>query len=238
MKRLLTIILLWLLPALNYGPAWAVNDTPSLLANSVYNLLNIDSTGVDGYARVLALRQAKDAMYKVGTDVGVPFTKSVTTTSLKSGVLIDTGLIWLSSVAVDSELFGTYTAIRALNQYESHQALLKSCSYNEMPPAGFVMASGYWWQPGSDSIVIGPVTPGTDTLTVTGYKLADYPADSTSSTNLPEEYRWSAVIWACHLASMSLENGRAAEFEQEYKRLIAEIWQKRLTGLPFGETAK
>ncbi len=239
-KSIFYLTIFWLLLArsCSFQPAYAANDTPILVANNAYHQLNLDTSGVEDCPRTLALKYAMDGLYQVGIDVGVPFTKSITTTSLKPGVLIDTGLIWISSVAVDSAIFGGMFSVRGLTQYETKDKLLSDCIYPEKPPSTGISPSGFWWHPGSDSIVIGPVSLGVDTLTVTGYKEDIYSADSTTATNLESKCRWAAVLWACYLASQSLENGRVAEFEKAYLRQIAEIWQKRVTGMPYGSAKK
>lgn len=216
--------------------AYAVNDQSAEIARSVLYELALDTAGVDGYSLNHAMIHAREAISQTGKDIGVPFTKYIYTDTAKMGVFVDTGLLFLNYVIIDTLIDDEFLIpLRNLMPVEL-DSMMKLADHET---SIFLQnnATNYYWQRGSDSIWITPIGLDKDTFTVWGYKEATYLSDSTVTTNIPQKYRWAAIMYGCHLASLKLENGRAQDYLAIYENIVKKIWVFRI-GRPLVETGE
>jgi len=203
-----------------------INSNQVEVANSILRQLRVDTNGVDACTRAEALVFARDGLAQAGTDIGVAFAKRCISTAGVMAMLIDTALIKIDYIAIDSVVDDDYLIpVRQLTSAPLDTVLDVAQSGNGVRDE--INATHYNNPDGLDSVYLAPVSSDADTFFVIGWKRDDLSTDSTATTNLPQEYRHLAVLWGLHLASQMLENGRSTEFEGEYWRRVTMIWRRR-----------
>jgi hypothetical protein len=199
---------------------WAESEdsTTVMIANSIYEQLCMDTVGTDRFPRYLGYQYARIGVDQAGWDVGVEAGAVCTSTANQSAMLVDTALIKIVSIVADSG----GKPIRALreipvdssNAYKFDSRLTANATHYAM------------W---GDSVLLMPASSGTDIFRVRYYKRVSHLSDSTSATDLAEEYRELPVLWGCYKASQRLQNGRAVEFFTAYEALVKKIWLRRFS---------
>lgn len=214
MKRWLWVFLL--IPSF----LWAESEdsTTVVIANSIAEQLSMDTSGTDRLPRYLMLKYARIGVDQGGWDIGVEAGKPCTSTANQSAMLVDTALIKIVSIVADSG-GKPRRALREIpvdssNAYKYSARLASNATHYAM------------W---GDSVLLLPASSGTEIFRVRYYKRVSHLSDSTSVTDLAEEYRELPILWGCYKASQRLQNGRAVEFFTAYEVLVKKIWVRRFS---------
>lgn len=218
MKLIFTIITICgVLAGFVYGES--TDSTASLLASSMYQMLNYDTTGIDLLPRAAGLEYARMGFAKAGDDLGKPAMKLVEKSSGALSVLVDTATIQIKAVGYDTAGYVRRFLVQV--PLDTIRVIQGNKEVSDEKRATHFAQFG-------DSLILVPVTTATDTFQVIYWKRCKHLSDSTTATDLPEEYREAALIYGCYLASMAVQNGRAGDFFTAYKELRNDILTRRV----------
>ena len=152
-------------------------------------------------------------MSKVGWDIGKDTLKTCTLAASTWRLQIDTAFKEVYFVAFDS----VGKPRRAITEvpYVEIQKMLFDGSIGKQHPTHFAIKGTYAY--------FGPLTTDETIYEIAYSKKHAYLSDSTTTTDLPEQYRDLAVLWGAYKASERLQNGRAQEFIDRYIALRDDI---------------
>ncbi len=216
------------------------NSTPNKMAVNILDMLRLDTSGTAALSKAGAVSHARDGVAKAAAVLGVPFTKQVISTAGKPGMLVDTGLIVVTSVTYDSIVNEIMVPVRALTRTPRDSIVYLSQPDPTQPPVVLegTNATMYSHQWGSDTIVVGSISSNVDSFTVTGFRQALVPATDTSVMEIPTEWRQAAKFYGAYLAAMVVAPGRQGDFYAAYEREVADIWRQRGIEISATEASK
>ena len=210
------IILFLLLPVIGYADTG--DSTAAQLASSICQMLNRDTTVTANLTRANALEYARMAFDKAGTDFGKDTTRRVVRAAGAFGIKVDTALVAVAAVGYESSGY----VVRFLRP-----APIESLRVVQFETDVTRLKHGTHYAVVGDSIFVVPVTLATDSLKVIYWKRCKHQADSTTGTDLPQEYRDMALMYGCYLISKHLNNGRDKSFLEDYMLFRNEEWLRR-----------
>jgi len=223
MKRIIIIVFM----IAGVASADTGDGTRADIATSILKQVNFDTTGNDLVGRSLAMEYAGDGIDKAGWDIGIEVSKPCTSTAGEMGMLVDTALINVVSVIYDSS---SGYPVRALVEVPVESLNTKQFS-GEVAAGKNATHYSIW----GDSLLLLPVSKDADVFTVRYWERVDHLSDSTTGTNLSQEYRDLAVLWGCYKISERANNGRADEFKKRYYEEIDNVWRRRVNKTTAGK---
>jgi len=210
------IILFLVLPGMVYADT--KDSTASMLASSIAEMLNRDTTATANLTRAQLLEFARMGFSGPGDDIGKDTTRRVIRAAGAFGVKVDTALISVGAVGFESSgyviRFLRPTSIESLRVIQFDGTLSR-------------VKRGTHYAVVGDSIFVVPLSLSADTMKVIYWKRSKHLTDSTTATDLPEEYRDLALLYGCYLVSKKVNNGREKSFLEDYMLFRNEEWLKR-----------
>ena len=199
------------------------------IATSSYEQLQHNSTGTNALPRSLMLEYAMESVAKAGSDIGTPFTKRVLSTPENMGVLVDTALLAITWVMIDSIIEDSAVPVRMLEYLPLNELLPLTWGEDDVAAMDDENNATHWYRPpGSDSMMIAPMGMEVDSFNVIGFKRVKFSPDSLVDITLDEEYRRLAILWTMALASERLSNGKYEKYEARYDMAVKKIWARRM----------